>query len=162
MRTFPSCLLWFLLSNYFQSYCNLEYFVSISSLIHSWYIIVSQNHASSLWRSRSTIDLRLKKKKTSDSFQNPWEVYTDTVENAEGALWLTCQTPNILSFSPLGDLRPKLSLLKENSLPRVNKTVGRRLNQYKRNTARCRCLSISPPSDVVWSSNVIKELKVKS
>ena len=60
MRTFPSCLLWFLLSNYFQSYCNLEYFVSISSLIHSWYIIVSQNHASSLWRSRSTIDLRLK------------------------------------------------------------------------------------------------------
>ena len=63
MRTFPSCLLLFLLSNYFQSYCNLEYFVSISSLIHLWYIIVSQNHASSLWRSRSTIDLRLKKKK---------------------------------------------------------------------------------------------------
>ena len=59
MRTFPSCLL---LSNHFQNNCNLEYFVSISSLIHSWYIIVSQNDASSLWRSRSTIDLRLKKK----------------------------------------------------------------------------------------------------
>ena len=43
MRTFPSCLLWFLLSNYFQSYCNLEYFVSISSLIHSWYIIVTES-----------------------------------------------------------------------------------------------------------------------
>ena len=52
----------------------------------------------------STLDL---KKKNSDSFQNSWEVYTDTVENAEGALWLACQTPNILSFSPLGDLRPK-------------------------------------------------------
>ena len=41
MRTFPSCLLLFLLSNYFQGYCNLEYFVSISSPIHLWYIIVS-------------------------------------------------------------------------------------------------------------------------
>ena len=29
-------------------------------------------------------------------------------------------------------------MLKENSVPRVNKIVGRRLNQYKRNTARCR------------------------
>ena len=41
MRTFPSYPLFFLLSNYFQGYCNLEYFVSISSLIHLWYIIVS-------------------------------------------------------------------------------------------------------------------------
>ena len=56
----------------------------------------------------STLDKKKKlKKKNSDSFQNSWEVYTDTVENAEGALWLACQTPNILSFSPLRDLRPK-------------------------------------------------------
>ena len=48
MRTFPSCLLFFLLSIYFQGYCNLEYFVPISSLIHLWYIIVSQKHGSSL------------------------------------------------------------------------------------------------------------------
>ena len=47
-----------------------------------------------------------KKKRNSDSFQNSWEVYADTVENAEGALWLACQTM-FLSFSPLGDLRPK-------------------------------------------------------
>ena len=54
----------------------------------------------------STLDKKIKKK-NSDSFQKSWEVYTDTVENAEGALWLACQTPNILSFSPLEDLRPK-------------------------------------------------------
>ena len=40
--------------------------------------------------------------------------------------------------------------------------IKSRLNQYTRRTARCCCLSNSPPSDVMWSSNVIKELKVKS
>ena len=40
--------------------------------------------------------------------------------------------------------------------------IKSRLNQYTRHTARCCCLSNSPPSDVMWSSNVSKELKVKS
>ena len=40
--------------------------------------------------------------------------------------------------------------------------IKSRLNQYTRHTARCCCLSNSPLSDVIWPSNVIKELKVKS
>ena len=40
---------------------------------------------------------------------------------------------------------------RESSVPRVKKIAGRRLNHYTQHTARCCCLSSSPPSVEVLS-----------
>ena len=49
------------------------------------------------------------------------------------------------SLSPLRLCIPYFES-RENNVPRVNKIEGRRLNQYTQQTARCCCLSSSPPS----------------